>query len=93
MEWNKIIVIKIKEKHDIITAPPTNSPCPHGLTAYPLPSGQLSLFSGRVGLSRSIGVSVVEVLFKVEIVVSLLQELGSVIRVNIISIFPSIVLL
>ena len=41
-------------------------------------------------MSRGIRVSVVEVLFKVKIVISLLQELGTIIGVNIISIFPSI---
>ena len=78
-EWNgaersriRIIRIKIKENCDIITVPPTNSPCPHGLTAHPLSLGWLLAFSRRVASLWSVGVSAIEVLFKIEIVVSLL---------------------
>ena len=68
----RIIRIKIKEKCDIITVPPTNGPCPHGLTAHPPSSGWLSALSRRVGSLRSVRVSAIEVFFKIEIVVSLL---------------------
>ena len=79
VEWNRaeqsrirIIRIKIKEKCDIIAVPPTNSPCPHGLTVHPLSSGWLSALSRRVSSLWSIGVSVIEVLFKIKIIISLL---------------------
>ena len=79
VEWNRveqngirIIRIKIKEKCDIITVPPTNGPCPHGLMAHPLSSGWLSVFSRRVGPFQSIRVSVIEVLLKIKVVVSFL---------------------
>ena len=68
----RIIRIKIKEKCDIITVPPTNGPCPHGSTAHPPPSGRLSVLSRRVSSFQSVGVSAIEVLFKIKIVVSLL---------------------
>ena len=68
----RIIRIKIKEKCDIITVPPTNGPCPHELTAHPLSLGWLLALSRRVSSFQSIGVSVIEVLLKIEIVVSLL---------------------
>ena len=68
----RIIRIKIKEKCDIIAVPPANGPCPHGLTAHPLSSGWLSAFCRRVGSLWSVGVSVIEVFFKIEVVVSLL---------------------
>ena len=68
----RIIRIKIKEKRDIIAVPPTNSPCPHGLMAHPLSLGWLSALSRRVASLWSVGVSAIEVLFKIEIVVSLL---------------------
>ena len=81
MEWNRAeqsgiriirIKIKIKEKCDIITVPHTNGPCPHGLMVHPPSSGWLLVLSRRVGLLRSVRVSAIEVLFKIEIVVSLL---------------------
>ena len=79
VEWNKveqsrirIIRIKIKEKCDIITVPPTNGPCPHGLTVHPLSSGWLLALSRRVSSFQSIRVSVIEALLKIEIIVSLL---------------------
>ena len=68
----RIIRIKIKEKCDIIAVPPTNSPCPHGLMAHPPSSGWLSAFSGRVGSPRSIGMSAIEVLLEIEVIISLL---------------------
>ena len=73
-EWSgiRIIKIKIKEKCDIIAVPPTNGPCPHGLTVHPPSLGWLLVLSRRVGSLQSIGVSAIEVLFKIEIVVSLL---------------------
>ena len=67
-----IIIIIIKEKCDIITVPPTNGPCPHGLMVHPLSSGWLSVLSRRVSPFRSIGVSAIEVLLKIEVVISLL---------------------
>ena len=68
----RIIRIKIKESCDIITVPPTNGPCPHGLTVHPPSSGWLLALSRRVGSFRSVRVSVIEVILKIEVVVSLL---------------------
>ena len=55
---------KIGEKSsDIIAVPPTNGPCPHGLTAYPPSPGWLLLSSRRVGSFWSIRVPAIEIFF------------------------------
>ena len=68
----RIIRIKIKEKCNIITVPPTNGPCPHGLMVHPPSLGWLLAFCRRVGLLWSVGVSAIEVLLEIEVVISLL---------------------
>ena len=74
VEWSgiRIIRIKIKEKCDIITVPPTNGPCPHGLMAHPMSLGWLSVLSRRVSSFQSIRVSVIEIVLKIKVIVSLL---------------------
>ena len=68
----RIIRIKIKEKCDIIAVPPTNGPCPRGLTAHPPSSGWLLALSRRVGSFRSVRVSAIEIVLEIEVIVSLL---------------------
>ena len=48
---------------DIITVPPTNGPCPHGLTVCPPSPGWLPLSSRRVGSLWSIRGPAIEIFF------------------------------
>ena len=77
---------------DIITVPPTNGPCPHGLTVCPPLPGWLSLSSRRVGSLQSIRVPAIEILFQIEIVVILSQDPGSIARIDAVRVLPGIVL-
>ena len=52
-----------RKNSDIITVPPTNGPCPHGLMACPLSPGWLPLSSRRVGSLQSIRVPAIEIFF------------------------------
>jgi hypothetical protein len=82
---------KDRKRCDIIAVPPTNGPCPHGLTAHSSSSGWLVASSRRIGLFGSVGMMSIEIYFKVEVLVTLLQDLGPLVGVDIISILPCIV--
>ena len=77
---------------NIIAVPPTNGPCPHGLTACPLSPGWLPLSSRRVGSLQSIRVPAIEILFQIKIIVVLSQDPGSITRIDAICVLPGIVL-
>ena len=77
---------------DIITVPPTNGPCPHGLMACPPLPGWLPPSSRRVSSLWSIRVSAIEIFFQIEIVVILSQDPGSITRINAVCILPGIML-
>jgi hypothetical protein len=72
---------KDRKRCNIITVPPTNGPCPHGLTARPSSSGWLSVSSRRISTFGSVRMSSIEIYFKVKVLVG----------VDIISVLPCIV--
>jgi hypothetical protein len=76
-DWNN--GNKNRKRCDIIAVPPTNGPCPHGLAAHSLSSIWLSSSSRRIGSSSGIRVPSIEINFKVEVLVAILQNLGTII--------------
>ena len=77
----------------IIAVPPTKGPCPHGLFACPPPSDRLLALIKHISSMGSVQVSLVEFLFKVQVLVSILQHVWPIVRVNVISVLPGIVFL
>jgi hypothetical protein len=76
-DWNN--GNKNRKKVQYHCSTPTNSPCPHGLTACMSSSCCLSM-SGR-GISSSCGIRMllIEIFLKIKVLVTLLQHLGTVI--------------
>jgi hypothetical protein len=83
---------KNRKRCDIIAVPPTNGPCPHGLTARSSSSGWLFASSRRIGPFRSIRMSSIEIHFKVKVLVAFIQDLGPFVGIDIVSVLPCIVL-
>jgi hypothetical protein len=88
-DWNN--GNKNRKRCDIIAVPPTNGPCPHGLTARSSLFGQLFVSSRRIGPFGSIRVSSIEIHLKVKVLIALLQDLGPIVGVDIVSVLPCIV--
>jgi hypothetical protein len=87
-----ITEIKIEKGAILSQYPPTNGPCPHGLTVCSLSSGQLFTSGRRIGPSGSIRMSPIEIYLQVQVLVALLQDLGSLIGIDIVSVLPCIML-
>jgi hypothetical protein len=83
---------KNRKRCDIIAVPPTNSPCPHGLTARSSLSGWLFASSRRIGPFRSVRMSSIEIHFKVKVLVAFIQDLGPFVGIDIVSVLPCIML-
>ena len=92
-EWNKKIGEKERKNSNIITVPPTNGPCPHGLTVCPPLPGWLLLSGRRVSSGQSIRVFVIEIFLQIEIVIVLSQDSGPIIRIDAVHVFPGIMFL
>jgi hypothetical protein len=82
-----------RKRCDIIAVPPTNGPCPHGLMAHMSLSSRLSLSGRRIDSPCSVRVLAIEINFEVEVLVAIFQNLGTIIRVNVVHVLPGIVLL
>jgi hypothetical protein len=91
-EWIRIMEIKIEKGAILSQYPPTNGPCPHGLTARSSSSGRLFASSRRISPFRSIGMSSIEIHFKVKVLVAFIQDLGPFVGIDIVSILPCIML-
>jgi hypothetical protein len=89
-DWNNRN--KNRKRCNIITVPPTNSPCPHGLTVHTLSSCRLLSSHGGISPSSSIGMLSIEIHFEVEVLVALFQNLWAIIQTDIICILPGVVL-